>query len=232
MRSAISSRVSGGRPGHRFAQRLLEPLDQLAFHGGEQVRRARLQLGGDGLDLRAGVQEGVAQGGAFALPARRHAVQRLGERIGRGGAQRLGIAAGRFNDAGPAEHIGHRQALDSGHRLLDLGGKAGQLPERRGVECGFGRSDTPHDVDPALDLAAAEPTGDGLAQHRLEHAQFVGQAQGEVEEARVDGTQVERQLAQRGGARGAGEAGHARDGFHWGPEKGRAWVIVVFSRLY
>ena len=44
---------------------------------------------------------------------------------------------------------------------------------------------------PQLDLAAPHGGGDGIAQRRFEAAQLVGQAQRKIEEAAVDGTQLD-----------------------------------------
>ena len=157
MRSAISSRRQRGRLGHRFAERLLEPLDQLAFDRGEQVRRARLQLVGDRLDLGAVASSASRRAAPSRWRRRGHAVERFGQRLG---AWRLAAPRDRCRASRRRRASSSTSAVDRpwtpGMDCSTWAARPVNCPRAAAFSVGSAAADAAHDVDPAFDLAAAQ----------------------------------------------------------------------------
>ena len=160
-----------------------------SFNGPEPVPAASLQNGD--LALYGRIVDRLQQGQRFSL-------QR--GRVGDVGLQ----DARQLQQVGKLHAQVREMAIEALRQRTELGHQGfvdGQRP------AAFGRAQAQHQVE----LAAADPRGDALAQLRLEVAQFLGQAHAHFQEAVVDRAQLAAEGAPGGGALAAGKGGHASD---------------------
>ena len=103
-----------------------------------------------------------------------------------------------------------RSAAGLGKRLARLLGQRLQARKRFRIQpLGLFRDARLAKKEAAVHLAARDARRDHLAQHRLERAQLLGDAELQIQEARVDRAQLEREPAAGRIGRRGGIAGHA-----------------------
>jgi hypothetical protein len=157
------------------------------------------------------LQDAGGELGAFARARRHQLVERAAAKRGHRAAQAflVGVLA---DHARPAQEVGDAQRRRLGEGLFCRVGERAQPLERFGVEPRRGLGRPVGQRKPAIDLAASDAGGDQLAQGRLVRAQLVGDAELQIEEARIDRTQLEAQRSTGRTGRRRGVAGHALNG--------------------
>jgi hypothetical protein len=121
--------------------------------------------------------------------------------------QRQGLGG---EHARPAQRVGRGQLGGTGQQRPHFRSQGFELLQHLLVDPeGLARSRRSGKRDPAFDLAARDLRDQGLAQHRLDRAQVVGQPELDVEIAVVDRAHLEAQRPVRELARRRGVSRHA-----------------------
>ena len=116
--------------------------------------------------------------------------------------------------AGPAQYVRGGESLHARPGLAQLFAQRAQLLQHFQVEIDrFLRGGQRVKTDPAFDLAAIELAHDLFAQAGFERAQFIRQAELQIEIAVIDGAQLYIERGGRKFARRTGKSGHAVDHF-------------------
>ena len=192
--------------------RLAQARRQFLLECGDYLRHARRDGCDPRLHRRDALEQQVFQFLAFAR-ARcgkilEHRLQRVVAR-GAHGIERHGLRA---QHAGPAQDVRGSEAGYAGPCGAQLFAQGAQLLQHLVVEFErLRRVRQRIEADAALDLAALQAGDDQLPQARLERAQFLGQAELQIEIAVVDRAQFDVECRRGEFARCAGESGHAVD---------------------
>ncbi len=110
----------------------------------------------------------------------------------------------------PGQDIGHRERRGLGKVLADRLLETGERRDRAGGDLAACRLVSGgHELECAVDLAAAEPLAGTLPELRLERPQFLGQAKTEIKVAMIDTANFPDEPKALDGALGGGKPGHA-----------------------
>ncbi len=197
---------AAGRVGEGGAQ----PLDQSRLERGEQFRGARLQLPYDRLHPVGAIQDHAGELAPLALAARGQFGDREAAELDHVAGNRFRVGDRLGEHARPAHQVGDRRWRRVGGDPADFGGCRNKLRQQSAIDrrlSALGRQLLQRNA--TLDLAARHCGRDQFAQWGLGRAQLVRHPETEVEEARVDASQLEPDASGGGVAADRGVAGHA-----------------------